>query len=67
VTVLAVVARRVTQKARLIVSGVGAGITVFTASGDMNQLAGPGLYLTLAGGMAWFAAVVWEHNETRRL
>lgn len=58
---------RITRRSRLAVSGIGAVVTVLTTSGDLNQFAGYGLYLTLAGGLAWAFALIWEFNEGRRL
>ena len=58
---------RLKRTGRVAISAIGAVITVMTASGAMNPLAGPGLYLTLVGGLVWAFALIWEFNDHKRL
>jgi hypothetical protein len=41
-------------------------LTALVGFGDMNGSAAIGLYLTLFGGVAWVAALVWDGSERKK-
>ncbi len=58
-------APRLTRQQYFMISGIAAGLSVYTGLQHLTSYSGIGVYLTLFGGLAWAAALLWEHNAEK--